>query len=50
MLFANPSLQRGVTSGVERYFLVGIPDAGIVEQALRDAASGMPATPFASES
>ncbi|MFZ1887363.1 MAG: hypothetical protein WAU33_04975 [Candidatus Binataceae bacterium] len=50
MLFANPSIQRSLTSGVEHYFLVGIPDAGIVEQALRDATSGIPATPFATPS
>ncbi len=48
MLFANPSIQRSPASGVEHYFLIGIPDAGIVEQALRDAAAGMPTTPFAS--
>jgi hypothetical protein len=50
MLFANPSIQRSLTSGIEHYFLVGIPDAGIVEQALRDATSGIPATPFATSS
>ncbi len=48
MLFANPSIQRPGGSGIEHYFLVGIPDAGIVEQALRDAATGIPTTPFAS--
>jgi len=50
MLFANPSIQRNRTTGVEHYFLVGVPDAGIVEQALREAAAGTPLTPFATES
>ena len=39
MLFANPSIQRNPAAGIEHYFLVGVPDAGIVEQALRDAAT-----------
>jgi hypothetical protein len=50
MLFANPSIQRNPAAGIEHYFLVGVPDAGIVEQALRDAAAGIPTTPFAQPS